>query len=203
MARESVVLTDRFTQATNYAVAIHAPQFRKGTSVPYVAHLLGVASLVLEAGGDEDLTIAGLLHDAVEDCGGIPRLEDIRKRFGDRVAAVVLGCSDATDSHAKKEQGYWERKQNYLNHLRSAEPDVLLVSLADKVHNVRSIVTDIESHGVGVLSKFNGTPEQVLRYYRACLEIGIESGAPATLTAPLANSVEDITQALEVGKEPH
>jgi (p)ppGpp synthase/HD superfamily hydrolase len=203
MNEKIVTLTDRFTSATDYALAIHAPQSRKGTAVPYIAHLLGVVSLVLEAGGDEDLAIAGLLHDAVEDCGGLPRLDDVRERFGDRVAEIVLGCSDAIDPEAKKEQDYWERKQNYLSHLRSASPDVLLVSLADKVHNARSIVTDIERHGVSVLSKFNGTPDQVLFYYKACLEIGLKADAPRTLTAPLANSVDDITKALEVGQGPH
>jgi (p)ppGpp synthase/HD superfamily hydrolase len=201
MADKVIVLTDRFIRATDYAVAIHAVQFRKGTSVPYVAHLLGVASLVLEAGGDEDLAIAGLLHDAVEDCGGLPRLEDVRQRFGPRVAEVVLGCSDATDSEAKKDQDYWERKQNYLDHLRLATADTLLVSLADKVHNARSIVTDIERHGVEVLTKFNGTPDQVLQYYVACLEIGLDANAPGALTTPLANSVNDISRSLRAGTD--
>lgn len=164
--------------------------------VPYTAHLLGVASLVLEADGDEDLAVAGLLHDAVEDCGGLPRLEDVRQRFGDRVAAVVLGCSDATDSESKKQQDYWERKRAYLDHLRSAESDVLLVSLADKVHNARSIVTDIERHGIAVLSKFNGEPQQILDYYSECLEIGQANDAHEALLTPLSNSVSDLRRSI-------
>jgi (p)ppGpp synthase/HD superfamily hydrolase len=201
VADKVIILTDRFMRATDYAVAIHATQFRKGTAVPYIAHLLGVASLVLEAGGDEDLAIAGLLHDAVEDCGGLPRLEDVKQRFGLRVAEVVLGCSDSTDSDAKQGQDYGERKQNYLDHLRSATADTLLVSLADKVHNARSIVTDIERHGVEVLAKFNGTPDQVLQYYAACLEIGMNANAPGALTTPLANSVNDISRSLRADND--
>lgn len=197
MTNQYVTLSDRFVRAVDYAMAIHAPQVRKGTSVPYLAHLMGVASLVLEAGGDEELAIAGLLHDAVEDCGGMPRLEDIKRRFGARVADIVLGCSDATDSSVKKQQDYWERKEAYLAHLREAENDVVLVSLADKVHNARSIVTDLQRHGNAVLSKFTGTESQILEYYRACLEIGLDKGAPSALTAPLADSVSDIARRLE------
>ena len=200
MTQQPVILSDRFVNAIDYAMVIHATQVRKGTSVPYLAHLIGVASLVLEAGGDEDLSIAGLLHDAVEDCGGLPRLADVRQRFGDRVATVVLGCSDATDAQSKKQQDYWERKRSYLDHLRSADPAVLLVSLADKVHNARSIVTDIERYGIEVLSKFNGSPQQILNYYRECLEIGLDAGAHEALTTPLLNSVKDISRGL--GADP-
>ena len=200
MTQQPVILSDRFVNAIDYAMVIHATQVRKGTSVPYLAHLISVASLVLEAGGDEDLSIAGLLHDAVEDCGGLPRLADVRQRFGDRVATVVLGCSDATDAQSKKQQDYWETKRSYLDHLRSADPDVLLVSLADKVHNARSIVTDIERYGIEVLSKFNGSPQQILNYYRECLEIGLDAGAHEALTTPLLNSVKDISRGL--GADP-
>ena len=196
MEEQPAILSDRFVRAVDYAMVIHATQVRKGTAVPYLAHLLGVASLVLEANGDEDLAIAGLLHDAVEDCGGLPRLDDVRHRFGDRVAAVVLGCSDATDAESKKQQDYWERKRVYLDHLRNADMDVLLVSLADKVHNARSIVTDIERYGITVLSKFNGGPQQILDHYSECLEIGKANGAHEALLTPLANSVKDITRSI-------
>lgn len=199
MPEQPAILSDRFVRAVDYAMVIHATQVRKGTTVPYMAHLLGVASLVLEANGDEDLAIAGLLHDAVEDCGGLPRLDDVRQRFGDRVAAVVLGCSDATGAESKKQQDYWERKRSYLDHLRDAEPDVLLVSLADKVHNARSIVTDIERHGVEILSKFNGAPQQILDYYRECLEIGQANGAHGALLTPLSNSLSDIRRSITSG----
>jgi|AntAceMinimDraft_13_1070369.scaffolds.fasta_scaffold13907_2 (p)ppGpp synthase/HD superfamily hydrolase len=203
MPEQATVFSDRFQQAVGYAMAIHAPQVRKGTSVPYVAHLLGVASLVLEAGGDEDLAIAGLLHDAVEDAGGLPRAADIQARFGKHVADVVLGCSDAVDAELKKKQDYWERKQAYLTHLADADSKVLLVSLADKVHNARSIVTDLERFGPSVLDKFTGTVEQILEYYARCLEIGLDRKAPEPLTTPLANSVADIARLLtgEAGKQ--
>lgn len=109
MKSSAPILTPRYVDAVGYATAIHATQVRKGTSVPYIAHLLAVSSLVLEAGGDEDEAIAGLLHDSVEDCGGLARAADVRARFGDRVADIVLGCSDSTDERWKSSVGYWTR----------------------------------------------------------------------------------------------
>lgn len=194
MPEQPAILSDRFVRAVDYAMVIHATQVRKGTAVPYMAHLLGVASLVLEADGDEDLAIAGLLHDAVEDAGGLPRAHDIRSRFGDIVADVVLGCSDAVDDDVKRKQDYWERKEAYLQHLAEAEDRVLLVSLADKSHNARSIVTDLERFGPSVMDKFTGTIDQTLGYYARCLEIGRARQAPEPLTTPLANSVADIAR---------
>jgi (p)ppGpp synthase/HD superfamily hydrolase len=175
-----VVLTDRYAQAVAYASIIHATDTRKGTNISYMSHLLGVSSLVIEAGGDEDEAIAGLLHDAVEDAGGLPRLEDIRARFGDRVADIVLACSDSTDEDWKRTVGYWPRKQAYLDHLEArAGERAVLVSIADKTHNARAIVTDLERSGYAVLKKFNGTPAEVLKYYDECLRIGI-SKSPST-----------------------
>ncbi len=121
----------------------HARQKRKGTETPYVSHLLGVASLVLEHGGDEEQAIAALLHDAVEDQGAHQE-PVIRERFGDRVADIVLGCTDA-DTLPKPP--WRERKERYIEHLEHASSDVLLVSCADKVHNARAIVTDLKTHG--------------------------------------------------------
>jgi (p)ppGpp synthase/HD superfamily hydrolase len=131
------ILTDRFDRALLYATHVHGGQARKGTSTPYVAHLLAVAATVLEHGGDEDLAIAALLHDSVEDQGGKARLEDVRNRFGERVAKIVRACSDSLADTAKGERkAHWqERKEAYLAHLQTAEPDILRVSLADKVHN--------------------------------------------------------------------
>lgn len=190
-------LTQRFAGAVAYASRIHADQVRKGSDVTYTAHLLAVASLVLEAGGDEELAIAALLHDAVEDCGGMPRAAEIRAEYGDRVADVVLGCSDATDPEWKRTVDYWTRKQAYLDHLATADGDVLLVSLADKVHNARSIQTDLEARGLAAMGKFKATPGQTLRYYRTCLEIGQRRGAPEALVLPLAHAVEQLEQHLQ------
>ena len=133
------VLTARYAHAVEYAGVIHATQTRNGTNIAYISHLLGVSSLVLEAGGNEDEAIAGLLHDAVEDCGGLPRLADVRARFGDRVADIVLACSDSTDEEWKKVTSYWERKCRYLDHLEATGDDrAVLVSIADKAHNARA-----------------------------------------------------------------
>lgn len=162
-------LGPRFDAALAYARQTHDRQVRKGTATPYVAHLLAVAATVLEYGGDEDLAIAGLLHDAVEDQGGQPRLDDIRARFGDRVAAIVLACSDSAEAEAGAKAPWRQRKLAYLRHLETADPDVLLVSLADKVHNARSILRDLRTAGVGpaVWRRFNATPADTVAYYAA------------------------------------
>jgi (p)ppGpp synthase/HD superfamily hydrolase len=138
------VLTDRFDRALLYATHVHGGQVRKGTSTPYVAHLLAVAATVLEYGGDEDLAIAALLHDSVEDQGGTARLDDVRNRFGNRVALVVEACSDSLADTAKGERkaDWQDRKKAYLSHLLKANEDILRVSLADKVHNARAILRD-------------------------------------------------------------
>ena len=185
-------LTERYAQAGVYASILHGAQVRKGTQIAYMSHLLGVSSLVIEAGGDEDLAIAGLLHDAVEDAGGLPRLADVRTRFGDRVADIVLACSDSTDEKWKQTDTYEERKQKYLDHLAEAPDDVVLVSTADKLHNARAIVTDLKRSGADVLSKFNGTPEEVLWHYRECLKIAVDREVSDTLTLPLEAAVDVI-----------
>ena len=139
------VLTDRFDRALLYATHVHGGQVRKETSIPYIAHLLAVSATVLEYGGDEDLAIAALLHDSVEDQGGKARLEDVRNRFGKRVAHVVAACSDSQVDAGKGEQkpDWRTRKKAYIAHLGTADDDVLRVSLADKVHNARAILRDL------------------------------------------------------------
>jgi (p)ppGpp synthase/HD superfamily hydrolase len=189
-------LTARYTEAVAYATAVHATQVRKGTDIPYLAHLLGVSSLVLEAGGTEVQAIAALLHDAVEDAGGIPRLNDIRARFGPEVAAVVEACSDSTDAAWKRTVPYLDRKNAYLDHLEAASRDALLVSVADKVHNARAIATDIQVHGASTLRRFNGSPHQLLHYYLRFLDIATRRGVTAVLTRPLSEAVEVLEQAV-------
>src|SRR5271169_1526349 len=157
-------LSPRFERALVFATQKHAGQHRKGSTVPYVAHLLGVASLVLEAGGDEDLAIAALLHDVVEDCGGAPMLKEVRRRFGARVAKVVDGCTDA-DTYPKPP--WRERKEEYLRHVVAADADTRLVSAADKLNNVRSILSDYREVGELVWARFNGGREGTLWYYRS------------------------------------
>lgn len=186
-------LTSRYAKAVEYACVIHATQTRKGTNIAYISHLLGVSSLVLEAGGNEDEAIAGLLHDAVEDCGGLPRLEDVRARFGDRVADIVLACSDSTDEDWKRSTAYWERKRRYLDHLEATRDDrAVLVSIADKAHNARALVTDLHQEGTGVLDKFNGTPGEIVAYYNECLRIARRHHIPEAVVDPLETAVTEI-----------
>ena len=156
-------LGPRFLRAFVFAAEKHSGQRRKASNIPYIAHLMGVASLVFEAGGDEDLAIAALLHDVVEDCGGAPMLKEIRRRFGSRVARVVDGCTDA-DTDPKPP--WRERKETYIRHLKKADVDTRLVSAADKLNNVRSIVMDYREIGESVWSRFNGGREGTLWYYR-------------------------------------
>ena len=145
-------VTARFTEALEYARAHHADQRRKGTTIPYVSHLLAVSAIVLEHGGSETAAIGALLHDVVEDGGGERALAEIAERFGPEVAAIVVGCSDTTSEH---KEDWTLRKHRYLAHLEVAEPDVLLVSCADKLHNARSILSDLREHGDGLWERFN------------------------------------------------
>jgi (p)ppGpp synthase/HD superfamily hydrolase len=133
-----------------YAAELHDRQMRKGTRIPYVAHLMSVASLVLEDGGDEDEVIAGLLHDAVEDQGGRLTLDVIRSRFGRRLANIVEECSDA---ETIPKPPWRERKERYIEHLKVADRGVLRVALADKLHNARAVLADYRTFGEGLWSR--------------------------------------------------
>src|SRR5437870_5136866 len=181
-------LSRRFDEALRFASKKHGGQTRKGTGVPYIAHLMGVASLVLEAGGDEDLAIAALLHDVVEDCGGVPMLKEVRRRFGKRVAKVVDGCTDA-DTYPKPP--WRERKEAYIHHLRTADADTRLVSAADKLNNVRSVLADYREVGESIWSRFNGGREGTLWYYRALLDEFLRR-KPNRLTRELDRSVREL-----------
>jgi (p)ppGpp synthase/HD superfamily hydrolase len=185
-------LTERYVEAVAYAATAHAAQTRKGTGIPYVTHLLAVSGSVLEAGGDEDLAIAGLLHDVVEDQGGLPRAEDVRARFGDRVADIVLGCSDSTTEDREHKVPYSERKAAHIAHLREASADVLLVTAADKLHNARAIHTDLLIDGSDTLKRFNGRPEQIVAYYRSILDVLESRDIAQVLVVPLRHNVERI-----------
>lgn len=156
-------LGQRLQRAFRYAAEKHDGQTRKQTAVPYLSHLMGVASLVLEGGGDEDLAIAALLHDVVEDCGGLPRLREIRKMFGVRVARIVDGC---TDSYTEPKAPWLERKKSYLREVKHADDETRLVSAADKLHNVRTILADYRRDGNKIWQRFSGKKEGTLWYYR-------------------------------------
>jgi GTP pyrophosphokinase len=166
--RPPTKLGARFNAAFLFAAEKHASQTRKKTDVPYISHLMSVASLVLEAGGGEDQGVAALLHDVVEDCGGHPVLEEIRQRFGERVANIVEGC---TDAYTIPKPPWKQRKLDYLEVLRRADDDVRLVSAADKLHNVRSILADYRREGDSVWERFSGRRDGTLWYYRAVLDV--------------------------------
>lgn len=182
-------LSQRFEEALNFCVRLHSQQRRKGTHVPYIAHLLAVTALVLEDGGDEDLVIAALLHDAVEDQGGLDTLQMIRIKFGDRVADIVDGC---TDSYTVPKLPWRERKERYLDHLQAANLDILRVSLADKLHNSRSILRDLRLSGDDTWSRFNGGKEGTLWYYRELAAIFIESDLSSQMVEEFIQTVLEI-----------
>lgn len=174
---------------------MHATQTKKGSGVPYIAHLLGVASLVLEAGGDEDLAIAALLHDVVEDCGGLPILKQVQRRFGKRVAHIVDGC---TDSYTDPKPPWRQRKEQYLEKLRTEDDETRLVSAADKLYNARSILSDYRHLGEKLWQRFTGKREGTLWYYRALLQ-EFRQRAPNRLTEELEEVVCELEQ-LAAGK---
>jgi len=156
--------TPKFRKALDYAARVHARQLRKKTGRPYIGHLMSVAALVIEYGGDEEMAIAGLLHDAVEDQGGLPRLREIRRKFGKRVARIVDGC---TDSYIEPKPPWLERKRAYVARVRKESAEVLLVSAADKLSNVHETLHDLRAQGEAVFERFAGKKEGTLWYYRA------------------------------------
>ncbi len=181
-------LSVRFERALAYAAKLHAKQVRKGSRVPYVAHLLAVASLALEHGASEDEAIAALLHDAVEDQGGLKTLATIERRFGPAVAAIVLACSDTVVTPKPP----WRlRKEAYLAHLQRAPASVRLVSAADKVHNARSTVADLRRLGPRVWTRFHAGPAEQLWYYRSLVAIFDERG-PKPLAEELSRAVREM-----------
>lgn len=183
------LLSSRFSAALLLAVQLHRTQLRKGSGVPYVAHLLGVTALVLEDGGDEDQAIAALLHDAVEDQGGRETLARIRAQFGERVAEIVAGCTDTYENPKPPWRG---RKEGYLQHLWQADEDVLLVSLADKVHNARSILHDLRTQGENLWERFRGGKDGTLWYYRALVDVFEQR-----ITSPLVADLVECIAAIE------
>ena len=164
---------EKFEDALIYAARLHRDQARKGSDVPYVTHLLAVASIVSENGSTEDEVVAALLHDAPEDRGGRERLEEIRSRFGDEVAKIVDGC---TDTYEDPKPDWRPRKEAYVAHVATAPAPVRLVSAADKLHNARSILADLRSLGDKLWDRFTGGKEGTLWYYRALVEAYAEAG---------------------------
>lgn len=182
-------LSPRFTEALTFATQLHATQTRKGSGVPYVSHLLGVASIALDYGANEDEAIAALLHDAIEDQGGAKTRAEIRRRFGDTVTEIVDGCSD-TDVTPKPP--WQQRKEAYIAHIPTASPSVRLVSAADKLHNARSLLRDYRIIGESLWQRFTGRKDGTLWYYRALIEAFRQAGS-----MPVVDELERVVEELE------
>ncbi|HEV7860340.1 MAG TPA: HD domain-containing protein [Pyrinomonadaceae bacterium] len=189
-----MMLSARFDVALSFAARLHAGQLRKGTEIPYVAHLLAVAGLVLEYGGNEDEAIAALLHDAIEDQGGAATREVIRRLFGEEVTEIVNGC---TDTEEMPKPPWRERKEAYLAHVREANSSVRLVSAADKLHNARSVLADLRVIGDEVWSRFKGGREGTLWYYRALVQAYRAGGGSSPLVEELDRVVSEMERLAE------
>ncbi len=178
--RVVIPLSPRFRDAVNRALYLHRRQRRKKTreerargevDVPYAAHLFAVCSLAMEHGADEDEAIAALLHDAAEDQGGEDLLTEIEEVYGERVARIIRGCSDSLAGPDEPKVAWQERKDRFLAFVREqADPSTLLVVACDKVHNARSVVTDLARSGPSIFDRFSSGQDGTLWYYRAVLE---------------------------------
>jgi (p)ppGpp synthase/HD superfamily hydrolase len=186
-------LSSRFEEALLFANRLHARQKRKSTNTPYIAHLLSVTALVLEAGGSEDEAIAALLHDAVEDQGGKKTLREIEKRFGAQVAKIVESCSDA---YTFPKPPWKFRKETYIAHIPDATPEARRVSLADKLHNARSILRDLHLNGDETWTKFNGGKKGTLWYYRTLLDsfMALDENYLIAELERVVSQIEEISQ---------
>ncbi|MGH9370452.1 MAG: HD domain-containing protein [Vicinamibacterales bacterium] len=181
-------LSGTFDEAFRYAHQVHASQQRKGTNAPYIGHLMGVASIVLDDGGSEEEAIGALLHDAAEDHGGRERLDDIRARFGDGVARIVRDC---TDSWETPKRPWAERKRAYVQHARTLPRPSLRVSAGDKVHNAYAILRDLRNIGEAVWSRFNAAPDDVMSYYEGLVRSYREAGG-----GPLVDELDRIVRGI-------
>lgn len=193
MENRSSPLSDRFDEALAHASRIHRLQFRKGTQIPYISHLLGVCAIALENGADEDQAIAALLHDAVEDQGGAERLAEIERLYGPRVAQIVGDC---TDSASESKPPWRERKEDYLASLAAKPVASLQVSLADKTHNASAIVADLHVQGQAIWNRFTGGRDGSLWYYRALANEFMRQipGAGSRRLSRLVAEMEELSQ---------
>jgi (p)ppGpp synthase/HD superfamily hydrolase len=183
-----MTLTARYTEAFVFAAEAHRSQWRKGTDIPYLSHLMAVSALVLEYGGDEDQAIAGLLHDAIEDQGGAAMEEQIRARFGERVAAIVRAC---TDADVEPKPPWRARKETYLASLAAKSDDALLVSQCDKLHNATAILEDARVLGPALWERFTGKRDGTLWYYRSLAAI-FSDRRPGALSDRFASIVDQM-----------
>ncbi len=186
--------TQRYFDALECAASLHEGQNRKGTAIPYISHLAAVATIAIHYGADEDEAIAALLHDAVEDQGGLQTLDYIRHQFGEKVADIVQACSDsvADTSQGETKLPWKTRKQAYLDHIKTASPSVRLVSASDKLHNAQSMLRDYNSQGEALWGRFNAGKEGTLWYYRSLVTAFREHG-----DSPLLQRLDEVVTQLE------
>ncbi len=183
------MMMTRFDEAYLFASDLHRGQRRKGAGTPYIAHLIQVAGLVLEAGADEDTAIAALLHDAVEDQGGLATRDAVATRFGERVARIVDGCSDSDDS---PNPPWLARKQAHIARIANESPEVRLVVTADKLHNTRAIIADYRREGEALWSIFHGRRDGTLWYIHAMTAALTQADPDAPLVAELQRTVAEL-----------
>ena len=185
-------LTARFIEALNYANKWHADQTRKATRIAYISHPVSVSGLIIEAGGTEDEVIAGLLHDVPEDCGGEPRLKEIKRKFGANVAEIVRACSDSLLEVGATKDPWKKRKEDHLAKLWHSDDSVLLVTAADKAHNASAIVTDLRHQGEIVWKRFNASRGDILWYYQEVRDILFARQVDTRLLNVLTQSIDDM-----------
>ena len=191
----------RFARALRFALAAHGDQKRKGTQIPYVSHLVQVAGLVLEYGGDADQAIAGLLHDAIEDCEGVTE-SALRERFGPEVARIVRAVSDVLEGDTPGRKSPWiARKRHFIEHLRDQDERVRLVAGCDKLDNLRSVVADLHAEGPATLARFRGTPAQIRWYYEE-VRRALGNGLPERLLRELDALVAELARFVPAEAEP-
>ncbi|HET7654074.1 MAG TPA: HD domain-containing protein [Acidimicrobiales bacterium] len=190
------MLTDRFDDALVFASDVHRDHVRKATGVPYVSHLLAVASLALEAGAGEDVAIAALLHDCVEDCH--VTIAQLRARFGDAVASIV---DEVTETDEDPKPPWRPRKDAYLAHLETASPGALVVSAADKLHNVRTMLVELRSAGTSLWSRFHAGPDEQVWFHRSVADV-IARRLPGPLADALSAAVDDLAAAIAASSRP-
>jgi (p)ppGpp synthase/HD superfamily hydrolase len=200
--RKLAPLSIRFDHALLFAAQVHRNQDRKKTGIPYLSHLLGVASIVLDYGGDEDMGIAALLHDAVEDHGGKPMLRVIERMFGPRVAKMVDGCTDSYGDEDKKKPKWYPRKLRYLRRIRNEDAETRFVSAADKLYNARAVLRDLRYSGESVFKRFSAPKAKVLWYYRSLVREYRAAGVTHQLKPLLGDLDRVVTELEELSDNP-
>jgi (p)ppGpp synthase/HD superfamily hydrolase len=191
-----IPLSIRFDHALLFASQVHRNQDRKKSGIPYLSHLMGVAAIVLDYGGDEDMGIAALLHDAAEDHGGKAMLRVIEQLFGPRVAKIVDGCTDSYGEEGKAKPRWYPRKLRYLHRVRNEDAETRFVSAADKLYNARAILRDVRQYGDPVFERFSAPKVKTLWYYRSLVQEFRAAGVTPMLK-PLLDELDRVVTELE------